>query len=258
MADRERRRDPRDGRAESRAGVCRLAVRARRGALWLLLHASGVHAALAGVILAAFLPTRPAPAAGPLLAQAATALAALEHRENEARERGDGRVAHRAGADLGVGEPQSFRCERAASFAGRSRRACGCAVERLCDPAAVRIFGDRHQPCRRRAFDRGLARACRRRSGPRARQAARYPAGVVARDQGGHRTRAARRRADRICRCRMPVRRRRYRRTVVGRSGVSAWRRRGRGKDRRADRLDLAAVLGATILASARHSARSV
>jgi NhaA family Na+:H+ antiporter len=56
--------------------------------LWLFLHASGVHAALAGVILAAFLPTRPAPAAGPLLAQAATALAALERRENEARERG--------------------------------------------------------------------------------------------------------------------------------------------------------------------------
>jgi len=57
-------------------------------ALWLTLHASGVHAALAGVILAAFLPTRPTPAAGPLLAQAATALAALEHRENEARQSG--------------------------------------------------------------------------------------------------------------------------------------------------------------------------
>ena len=52
--------------------------------LWLSLHAAGVHAALAGVALAAFLPTRPAPAAGPLLAQAATALAALEHAETEA------------------------------------------------------------------------------------------------------------------------------------------------------------------------------
>jgi Na+:H+ antiporter, NhaA family len=57
-------------------------------ALWLLLHAAGVHAALAGIVLAAFLPTRPAPAAGPLLAQAATALAALEDVENEARARG--------------------------------------------------------------------------------------------------------------------------------------------------------------------------
>ena len=52
-------------------------------ALWLTLHHAGVHGALAGVILAAFLPTRPAPAAGPLLAQAATALAALEHAESE-------------------------------------------------------------------------------------------------------------------------------------------------------------------------------
>jgi NhaA family Na+:H+ antiporter len=59
--------------------------------LGLSLHAAGVHAALAGVILAAFLPTRPAPAAGPLLAQAATALAALEQAENEAKEAGAGR-----------------------------------------------------------------------------------------------------------------------------------------------------------------------
>jgi NhaA family Na+:H+ antiporter len=54
-------------------------------ALWLSLHAAGVNAALAGVALAIFIPTRPAPAAGPLLAQAATALAALEHAQNEAR-----------------------------------------------------------------------------------------------------------------------------------------------------------------------------
>jgi NhaA family Na+:H+ antiporter len=58
-------------------------------ALWLSLHAAGVHAALAGVLLAAFLPTRPAPAAGPLLAQAATALAALEHVESEVKQAGN-------------------------------------------------------------------------------------------------------------------------------------------------------------------------
>jgi Na+:H+ antiporter, NhaA family len=52
-------------------------------ALALFLHAAGVHAALAGIVLAAFLPTRPAPAAVPLLAQAATALAELEHAERE-------------------------------------------------------------------------------------------------------------------------------------------------------------------------------
>jgi NhaA family Na+:H+ antiporter len=57
-------------------------------ALGLALHAAGVHAALAGIILAALLPTRPAPAAGPLLAQAATALAALEQAEREAEQPG--------------------------------------------------------------------------------------------------------------------------------------------------------------------------
>ena len=54
-------------------------------ASWLSLQTAGVSAALAGVVLAAFLPTRPAPAAGPLLAQAATALAALEHAQTDAR-----------------------------------------------------------------------------------------------------------------------------------------------------------------------------
>ena len=53
--------------------------------LWLSLQSAGVSAELAGVVLAAFLPTRPAPAAGPLLAQAATALAALEHAQTDAR-----------------------------------------------------------------------------------------------------------------------------------------------------------------------------
>ncbi len=47
-------------------------------AVWFCLHAAGVHGALAGIVLAGFLPTRPAPDAGPLLAQAANALAALE------------------------------------------------------------------------------------------------------------------------------------------------------------------------------------
>jgi NhaA family Na+:H+ antiporter len=60
-------------------------------ALWLSLHAAGVHGALAGVLLAAFLPTRPRPAAGPLLAQAATALAELEYAESEAKKSGEER-----------------------------------------------------------------------------------------------------------------------------------------------------------------------
>jgi NhaA family Na+:H+ antiporter len=54
-------------------------------ALWLTLHAAGVDAALTGVVLALLLPTRPTPTASVLLAQAATALAALEHAETEAK-----------------------------------------------------------------------------------------------------------------------------------------------------------------------------
>ncbi|HEX3432254.1 MAG TPA: Na+/H+ antiporter NhaA [Rhizomicrobium sp.] len=57
-------------------------------ALWIFLHLSGVHAALAGIALAFLLPTRPAPAAGPLLAQAATALATLEHAQTELQKAG--------------------------------------------------------------------------------------------------------------------------------------------------------------------------
>ncbi len=56
--------------------------------LWVALHSSGIHAALAGVVLAAFLPTRPTPAIGPLLSQAATALATLEAEQKDAARRG--------------------------------------------------------------------------------------------------------------------------------------------------------------------------
>jgi Na+:H+ antiporter, NhaA family len=56
-------------------------------AMWLSLHALGVDAALAGVLVAMAVPARPAPVPGPLLAQAATALAALDQAEIEARRR---------------------------------------------------------------------------------------------------------------------------------------------------------------------------
>ena len=56
--------------------------------LWLSLHLAGVSGALSGLALAAFLPPWPAPAAGPLLAQAASALAELEHAEHELRRTG--------------------------------------------------------------------------------------------------------------------------------------------------------------------------
>jgi NhaA family Na+:H+ antiporter len=69
-------------------------------AVWFFLHSSGVHGALAGIVLAAFLPTRPTPAAGPLLAQAATALAALEHAQSEHDEGEDNPVLEWASRNL--------------------------------------------------------------------------------------------------------------------------------------------------------------
>jgi Na+:H+ antiporter, NhaA family len=59
--------------------------------LWLAMHLAGVYGALGGIVVAALLPTRPAPKAGALLAQAATALAELEHAERELKSAGDTR-----------------------------------------------------------------------------------------------------------------------------------------------------------------------
>jgi NhaA family Na+:H+ antiporter len=56
--------------------------------LWIALHLAGIHGALAGVVLAAFLPTRPTPRVGPLLAQAATALVTLETEQKESKANG--------------------------------------------------------------------------------------------------------------------------------------------------------------------------
>ena len=92
--------------------------------LWFTLHHAGVHGALAGVLLAAFLPTQPAPAAGPLLAQAATALAALEHAERE--------LKARHGARGGKGEPPRVDQEPIWDWASRNLSA---ASERLLSPA---------------------------------------------------------------------------------------------------------------------------
>ena len=52
-------------------------------ALWVFLHSAGVHGALAGVVLAALVPTRPPANASYLLAQAANALTKLEHAQRE-------------------------------------------------------------------------------------------------------------------------------------------------------------------------------
>jgi len=58
-------------------------------ALWFALHLAGLSGAISGIALAAFLPTRPVPMPGPLLAQAASALAELEHAEQDLKRGGD-------------------------------------------------------------------------------------------------------------------------------------------------------------------------
>ena len=142
-------------------------------ALWLVLHQAGVSGALAGIVLASSLPTRPTPAAGPLLAQAATALAELEQAERAVRHAGGEVASLAAGADLGLGQPQPLRRGGAAAVARRTRRARPRAMVDLLRAADVRL----HR--RRRAADRRSRRAGRlagdggRRAGPGDRQAAR-------------------------------------------------------------------------------------
>jgi Na+:H+ antiporter, NhaA family len=63
--------------ALNRSGVYRVAPYLVLGVLlWVFVHAAGLHATLAGVLLAGFIPTRPPPDYGTLLMQAETVLAA--------------------------------------------------------------------------------------------------------------------------------------------------------------------------------------
>jgi NhaA family Na+:H+ antiporter len=91
--------------------------------LWVALHGAGVHGALAGIVLAAFLPTRPAPSAGPLLAQAATALAALEHAEGEIRDAGGKNDIRQEPIWEWAGRALSAASDRLLSTADRIERA---------------------------------------------------------------------------------------------------------------------------------------
>ncbi|HEX4159031.1 MAG TPA: Na+/H+ antiporter NhaA [Rhizomicrobium sp.] len=88
-------------------------------AVWFCLHAAGVHGALAGIVLAGFIPTRPAPDAAPLLAQAANALSVLEiaQSDKDASEEDRDTVIDWAGRNL------SAASERLLSPADRVERA---------------------------------------------------------------------------------------------------------------------------------------
>jgi NhaA family Na+:H+ antiporter len=87
-------------------------------ALGVFLHFVGVHAALAGIVLAVFIPTTPTPSVASLLAQAATALTELDHAQKEAK---------RIGADA-----QRIKHEPIWEWASRNLSA---ATDRLLSPA---------------------------------------------------------------------------------------------------------------------------
>jgi Na+:H+ antiporter, NhaA family len=81
----------------SRSGVYRVSPYLLLGiALWACVHASGLHATLAGVLLALFIPTRPPPDLKALTTQADTILAAEARRGAEVLRHGPSATALRA------------------------------------------------------------------------------------------------------------------------------------------------------------------
>jgi NhaA family Na+:H+ antiporter len=81
----------------NRAGVYRALPYAISGVvLWFFLHEAGLHATLAGVILAVLMPTRPPANLNALLAQAATVIRLEDRHAGEAMHRGPSEPALRA------------------------------------------------------------------------------------------------------------------------------------------------------------------
>lgn len=182
--------------------------------LWLTLHLAGVNGALAGIVLAALLPTRPTPTATPLLDRPRRARA----RRARAAARRRRRQAPRAGAGLGLGEPQPLGRRGAAAVAGRTGRARPRAVVDLLRAADVRLHRGRRAAGRRPRRPGRLARAGGCRRGTRDRQAAGNPGRGLAGDQGADRDPAGRA-GTRLRGRRVPLRDRRPALDPAGRAG---------------------------------------
>jgi NhaA family Na+:H+ antiporter len=81
----------------NRSGIYRVWPYAAVGlVLWLALHEGGVHATLAGVLLALFIPTRPPPNLDALLAQAETVIITESQTQGTSLHHGPSRPALRA------------------------------------------------------------------------------------------------------------------------------------------------------------------
>ena len=167
----------------NRSGVYRASPYVLLGiALWACVHASGLHATLAGVILAAFIPTRPPPDYRALMLQADTIL--------------DAEASH-GGEQLRHG-PRNPPCARSMRYTtGWNRRRTACCATlgpfELSRAAGVRACerrGRRRQQClrraraahardHRRARDRQAARVLRRVGARRAARAGRQARRVL-------------------------------------------------------------------------------